>query len=95
MGLFNKTQNQKVIVNPKKGGYSPKVIHFKQGQPAILKFKPQGQIGCLNKLVSSDLGVNVDLTKQKVTKVKVPTDKEGEFKFACGMNMYHGKVVVD
>lgn len=95
MSIFSKVQTQKVIVNPKKGGYSPDVIHFKQGQPAELKFKPEGEIGCLNIVTSKDMNINQDITKQKVTTVKVPTDKKGEFHFACGMDMYHGKVVVD
>ena len=35
-----------------------------------------------------------DLTKQKITTIDIPTDKKGTYNFACGMDMFHGKVVV-
>ena len=38
--------------------------------------------------------VNEDLTKQKITTINIPTDKAQTFNFACGMDMFHGKVIV-
>lgn len=77
-----------------KGGYSPSTVVFKKGVPARLNFDMQDHTACLSHVVFSSLGVDKDLTKQKTTTVNIPTDKAGEINFACGMDMFHGKVVV-
>lgn len=84
-------QEAKVIV---KGGYSPSTIVLKKGVPANINFNMQDSTACLSHVVFDKLGVNADLTKQPVTSIKIPTDKKAEYDFACGMNMFHGKVIV-
>lgn len=77
-----------------KGGYSPETIILKKGIPATLNFEMKDSTACLSHVVFDKLGVDRDLTKQKVTSVEIPTDQTGDVDFACGMNMFHGKVVV-
>lgn len=77
-----------------KGGYSPSTIVLKKGVPVKLNFEMKDSTACLSHVVFDKLGVNADLTKQPVTKIDIPTDKQGTINFACGMNMFHGKVVV-
>ncbi|WP_408613291.1 cupredoxin domain-containing protein [Limosilactobacillus viscerum] len=87
----NNVQTATVVV---KGGYSPSTVVLKKGVPAKVNFDMQDHTACLSHVVFSSLGVDKDLTKKKVTTVDVPTDKAGEINFACGMDMFHGKVVV-
>lgn len=87
----NNEQSATVVV---KGGYSPSTVVLKKGVPAKINFDMQDHTACLSHVVFSSLGVNKDLTKQKITTVDIPTDKAGEINFACGMDMFHGKVVV-
>lgn len=87
----NNEQTATVVV---KGGYSPSTVVLKKGVPAKVNFDMQDHTACLSHVVFSSLGVNKDLTKQKITTVDIPTDKAGEIDFACGMDMFHGKVVV-
>lgn len=84
-------QNAKIIVS---GGYSPATVVLKKGVPGNVTFDMRDQTACLSHVVFADLGVNADLTKQKLTTISIPTDKACTFNFACGMNMNHGKVVV-
>lgn len=84
-------QKATVVVN---GGYSPSTVVLKKGVPGQVDFDMRDHTACLSHVVFDSLGVNKDLTKQKITTVKIPTDKAGEFDFACGMDMFHGKVVV-
>ncbi|WP_295729258.1 cupredoxin domain-containing protein [uncultured Limosilactobacillus sp.] len=77
-----------------KGGYSPETVVLKKGVPATLTFEMKDSTACLSHVVFDKLGVDRDLTKQKVTQVNIPTDQAGDIDFACGMNMFHGKVVV-
>lgn len=84
-------QSATVVV---KGGYSPSTIVLKKGVPAKLNFELQDKTACLSHVVFDQLGVNADLSKQPTTQIDIPTDQAGTINFACGMNMFHGKVVV-
>lgn len=77
-----------------KGGYSPSTVVLKKGMPGKVNFDMKDSTACLSHVVFSKLGVDEDLTKQPVTTVNIPTDKSGEYDFACGMDMFHGKVIV-
>lgn len=85
-------QEATVVVN---GGYSPSTVILKKGIPAKVNFDMKDSTACLSHVVFQQLGVDKDLTKQPVTTVEIPTDKAGEFNFACGMDMFHGKVIVE
>lgn len=89
--IENGMQEAKVVVN---GGYSPSTVVFKEGVPAEINFDMKDSTACLSHVVFEQLGVDEDLTKKPITTVKIPTDKPGEYNFACGMDMFHGKVVV-
>ena len=84
-------QEGRVVV---KGGYEPEVLYLKQGVPAEVTFKMEDKTACLSHVVFSSLGVDKDLSKEKLAKVQIPTDKAGEIDYACGMDMFHGKIVV-
>lgn len=86
-----KGQEATIVVN---GGYSPATVVLKKGVPGEVKFDMQDSTACLSHVVFQKLGVDKDLTKQRETTVKIPTDKPGEYPFACGMDMFHGKVIV-
>ncbi|MDY3702897.1 MAG: cupredoxin domain-containing protein [Limosilactobacillus coleohominis] len=77
-----------------KGGYSPSTVVLKKGVPATLNFDMKDSTACLSHIVFDKLGIDRDLTKQAQTSIEIPTDQAGEIDFACGMNMFHGKVVV-
>lgn len=89
--VVNDVQNATIVVD---GGYSPATVVLKKGVPAEVNFEMHDSTACLSHVVFEQLGVNKDLTKQKVTSIKIPTDKKETFNFACGMDMFHGKVVV-
>ncbi|MBU3828179.1 MAG: cupredoxin domain-containing protein [Candidatus Lactobacillus pullistercoris] len=89
--IANNEQTATVVVN---GGYSPATVVLKKGVPAQLNFKMEDSTACLSHVVFEQLGINEDLTKQKITKIDIPTDKAGTINYACGMDMFHGKVIV-
>lgn len=94
MSIFSKNQTKKVVVNAENHGYKPDVITFKAGKAAQIKFIPSDNMGCMNEIVFKDLGVDKTLDDKKEITVDIPTDKPGTYNFACGMDMFHGKVVV-
>ena len=77
--LANGRQEGQVVV---KGGYEPEVLYLKQGVPAEVTFKMEDKTACLSHLVFSSLGVDKDLSKEKLAKVQIPTYKAGkQYKF--------------
>lgn len=94
MSIFSKKQTKKVVVKADNHGYQPETVTFKQGKPAQLKFIPSENMGCMSTVISQDLNFEKDLRQQKEVTIDIPTDKAGTYNYACGMNMFHGKVVV-
>ena len=89
--IVNDEQTATIVVN---GGYSPSTVILKKGIPAQVNFDMHDSTACLSHVVFEQLGVNEDLTKQKITTINIPKDKAQTFNFACGMDMFHGKVIV-
>ena len=94
MSIFSKDQTKKVVVNAENHGYKPETVTFKQGKPAQLKFIPSDNMGCMNEVVFKELGIDEKLDGKKEVIVDILIDKPGTYNYACGMDMFHGKVVV-
>lgn len=77
------------------GGYKPNVIKIKKDRPVTLRFHRKDVSSCLEEVVISDFGVRQYLKLGEVTEIKLTPKKSGEFGFACGMNMFHGKIIVE
>ena len=76
------------------GGYSPDVIRVSRGQAITLQFLRKDPSGCLEQVVLPDFGIRQDLPLNRETAVTITPSQAGEFGFACGMNMYRGKLLV-
>lgn len=77
-----------------KGGYSPDVIVVKQGIPVKLDFYRDETSSCSETVILGDFGIARDLPAFRTTSIEFTPDKTGEFDFTCGMNMLHGKLIV-
>ena len=77
-----------------KGGYSPDVIVVDRGRPVRLNFRREETSSCSEQVVLGDFGIARDLPAFKTTPVEFTPEKSGEFPFTCGMNMLHGKLIV-
>ncbi len=78
-----------------KGGYSPSLIRLQEGVPVRLIFNRQEASDCTSRVVFPDFRISQSLPAFQRTAVEFVPDKAGEFGFACGMNMVHGKLVVE
>lgn len=76
------------------GGYSPEVISIPKGKTTKLIFLRKDSSSCLEEVILGDFKIRKFLPlNQKVT-VRITPQKEGEYVFSCGMNMFHGKIKV-
>src|SRR6266545_1927097 len=78
-----------------RGGYSPDVIRVRQGVPAELVFDRQESGDCTSRVVFPDLQLSAALPAYQRTTVRLTPGEAGSFGFACGMNMIHGRLVVE
>ena len=86
-------QEVRVIV---RGGYSPDVIEVQSGVPVRLLFDRQETGECSSRVVMPDFKINQLLPAHATTAVEFVPSAPGDFGFACGMNMLHGRLrVVD
>jgi P-type Cu+ transporter len=78
-----------------KGGYSPDLVRVRQGIPLRIVFDRQESGECTSRVVFPDFALNRPLAAYARTTVELLPDHTGEFGFACGMNMIHGKLIVE
>ena len=89
--MTDKAQEVEVIVD---GGYTPNTVVLRQGVPATIVFIRKDPSGCFSHVVFPDFGVNEVLPVGEKHPIAIDTTTPGEYQYACGMNMFHGKVVI-
>ena len=77
-----------------KGGYRPDVIEVQSGVPVRVLFDRQESGDCSSRVVFPDFRINQALPAYASTAVEFLPGAPGEYGFACGMNMLHGRVRV-
>jgi plastocyanin domain-containing protein len=77
-----------------KGGYQPAAILVKAGQPLRLNFTRREASLCGEEVVLPDFGKRAHLPEDKTVSIEITPQMPGEYGFACGMNMYKGKLIV-
>ena len=76
------------------GGYNPSIISIPLGKSTKLSFLRTDPSSCLEEVVLSDFKVRKTLPLNKKVDIEITPQKKGEFVFSCGMNMFHGKIIV-
>ncbi|MEV6524497.1 heavy metal translocating P-type ATPase [Longispora sp. NPDC051575] len=78
-----------------RGGYQPDVIRVRQNVPLEIVFDRRESGDCTSRVVFADLGVSAALPAFARTTVRLTPVKAGTVGFACGMNMIHGRLLVE
>lgn len=76
------------------GGYSPEVITIPRAKPTKITFVRTDPSACLEEVVLGDFHIRQHLPLNKPITIVLTPHKSGEFTYACGMNMSHGKIIV-
>lgn len=77
------------------GGYTPSVIEIKRNSVTTLKITRKDSNPCLEEFVLSDFKVKKYLPINEEVKITIKIPKRGVYMFQCGMNMFHGKIIVE
>lgn len=76
------------------GGYSPSTISIPKGKTTTINFFRKDPSGCLEEVVLSDFKIRKYLPLNQKISIALTPEKSGVYEFVCGMNMFHGKVIV-
>ena len=75
-------------------GFVPSEIQAKPGETVKLAVTRKTERTCATEIVMKDFGVNEPLPLGKTVTVTVRPAKPGSYRFACGMDMVAGALVV-
>lgn len=97
--FFLKKKDKEVAVSGSvdivvEGGYSPNLISIPKGKTTKLNFIRRDPTACLEELVLGDFKIRKNLPLNQKIVVELTPQRKGEFVYTCGMNMYHGKIIV-
>lgn len=76
------------------GGYSPSTISIPQGKKTTINFFRKDPSSCLEEVVLPDFKIRKYLPLNQTVSVELTPKKTGTYDIVCGMNMFHGKVIV-
>lgn len=86
--------DSRVSVEVTQQGFVPKDIPAKVGQAVTLVVTRKTDLTCAKQIVFADLGVQKALPLNQAVEITVTPTKAGDLRFACGMDMIAGKLVV-
>jgi plastocyanin domain-containing protein len=75
-------------------GFEPDKIEVKKGEPVHLVVTRKTDATCATELVIQDQGVRKELPLNKPVSVDFTPQKSGEVRYACGMGMIGGVLLV-
>ena len=76
------------------GGYSPESISIPKSKTTKITFLRKDPSSCLEEVVMSDFKIRKTLPLNEKVTIELTPQQTGEFKYSCGMGMYHGKIIV-
>src|SRR3989344_2701476 len=76
------------------GGYSPETISIPKGKTTKIHFLRKDQSSCLEEVVLSEFKIRKYLPLNEKVSIEITPKKTGKYPFSCGMNMFHGKIIV-
>ncbi|HLM01296.1 MAG TPA: cupredoxin domain-containing protein [Pyrinomonadaceae bacterium] len=83
-----------VRVNISQQGYAPASIRLRKGQTVRLVFYRADANNCGDELVFPALNIRREIPVRKPVVVTLTPKRAGAISFACGMDMYRGKILV-
>ncbi len=76
------------------GGYQPSTITIPRGKRATLTFTREDPNSCLEDIVIEKFKIKRFLPLNEPVTVTLSPGSAGTFEMHCGMNMFHGRIIV-
>ena len=85
---------QKIRITADKG-YHPAHIQLQNGIPAEITFHRVTPSNCYKEILFEEEGILEPIAKDEEKVIRFTPQDLGEHEFSCGMNMMHGKMIVE
>jgi Uncharacterized protein conserved in bacteria len=90
-----KGNEQRIQVNVTSKGFEPSTIRVKAGQPVVLVVTRKAEKTCANEIVIKDLKMRRALPLNRTIEIRLDPMKPGTLRYACGMDMLAGHLLID
>ena len=90
----SQVRTQSVTVTLSDKGYQPESFKLRKGVPARVTFVRKVEATCGSEIVLAEYNIKRELPLNQPVVVEFTPAKTGEFKFACGMDMLRGRIIV-
>lgn len=86
---------QRIPITVTSKGFEPASIPVKAGQPVVLVVTRSTDRTCAKEFVIADRKIKKALPLNRAVEIRFSAEKPGPVRFACGMGMVAGKLVVE
>ena len=90
-----KSQEQVFTIEVTQEGFVPAEIKAKVGRPVKLMVTRKVERTCATEIVIKDFGINKSLPLNQPVEVTFTPSKPGKIRYACGMDMITGVILVE
>jgi plastocyanin domain-containing protein len=91
---FAEGKEQVIDLQVTEKGFEPSSIDVKPGVPVTLKVTRKTDSTCATKIQIQSKSIKRDLPLNTEVKINLGKLEKGEIRFACGMDMITGKIIV-
>lgn len=92
---YAKENVQNITLQVTAKGFEPNKISVKPGTHVVLKITRKTDDTCATQVKIKEKNINAKLPLNKEVSVDVGTLAKGDIKFACGMDMISGHIIVE
>lgn len=89
-----KSEKQVITLSVTEKGFEPNIVDVKPGIPLVLKVTRKTDATCATQVQIPSKKIKKDLPLNKEVSIEVGKLEKGEVRFACGMNMMDGQIIV-
>jgi len=75
-------------------GFEPEQVEVKKGEPLHLVVTRKTDATCATEIVIADMGIKKELPLNKAVAIDFTPQKSGRIRYACGMDMIGGTLLV-
>lgn len=89
-----KAGEQRIAIRVTKKGFEPATVKVQAGRPVVLVVTRKVEKTCATEIMIKDHKIQQALPLNKPVEIRFTPQKPGELRYACGMDMLAGKVIV-
>jgi plastocyanin domain-containing protein len=90
-----KPHEQRIAIEVTSKGFVPSTIHVKAGEPIVLVVTRRTDRTCAKEIVIQERKIHRALPLNQAVEVRLKAQEPASLRYACGMNMVAGTLVIE